>query len=185
MGADGNATIVKTEPLTAEEVMKALADKFCEQPSLTLTRCLGYQTEMQGLLPLVEACQYGEKLAEDNAKCLGKAKKLIATVQAIVAGKPYKAEGGPLLLRQVDELGESVSRWIVWTKPLTLSVLTMGAELPGGSRSCLPYSDRKIALALASACAASHIEIQNCRREAPDVWSFLPNACVTTLAKLQ
>ena len=46
------------------------------------------------------------------------------------------------------------------------------AELSLGSQ----YSDWKSALALASACVAYHILIKGCRREAPDVWSFI--ACM-------
>jgi hypothetical protein len=68
----------------------------------------------------------------------------------------------PLEMRwpTAEVLGESTTSRILRAKPLTLSVPTMIAALPGGSRSRPWYSDRESALALASACVCSHIELR-------------------------
>ena len=62
----------------------------------------------------------------------------------------------PLEMRwpTAEVLGESTTSRIVRAKPLTLSVPTMIAALPGGSRSCSLYWDRESALGVASACVS-------------------------------
>ena len=84
----------------------------------------------------------------------------------------------PLEMRRptAEVLGESTTSRILRAKPLTLSVPTISAGLRAVVGLDSLYWDTESALALASACAVVTYESGICRREAPDVWSFV--ACM-------
>ena len=75
-----------------------------------------------------------------------------------------------------EELGESTAKSESMTKPLILTSATISAGLRAELGLDSQYSDWTNAGALATACVLVTSCYRECRREAPDVWSFV--ACM-------